>query len=252
MVLKRFSQSVNRFGISGALKLAISRRRLRRWLPKWTEWMTIRGFPHRFHFRHATTDKYVIADVLLSAEYGFLLGLEDVSTVLDIGANIGTTSVLLLNAYPEATVIAIEPDQGNFAVLRENLRPYGSRAIALQNALWHRQEDLVVDRGHFRDGGEWSFQVKAKGADDCFEVEGITLAQLMARYDLRTIDILKVDIEGAERYVFDASISEQLSRTRHIAVELHDQESRKAFLDCVAPFRGHLSEHGDVTFWQRL
>ena len=66
-----------------------------------------------------------MADVLLSSEYGFLLGLEDVTTVLDIGANIGTTSVLLLNAYPEATVIAVEPDQGNFDVLNENLRPYG-------------------------------------------------------------------------------------------------------------------------------
>jgi FkbM family methyltransferase len=215
------------------------------------EWVSIRGYPHRFYFRHATTDKYVMSDVLLFSEYGFLLGLDGVTTVLDIGANIGTTSVLLLNAYPNATVIAIEPDQGNFEILEKNLRPYGARAILLRSALWNREEDLMVDRGHFRDGGEWSFQVKTRDLNERADVKGVTLRDLIARYDLQTIDILKIDIEGAERHVFDSSIADSLSMVKHIAIELHDEESRRLFVASVAGFPGQLSEHGDVTFWTR-
>jgi FkbM family methyltransferase len=251
MLLRHVPAAVDRFGFSGALKLLASRKRLRRWLPTWTERVSIRDYPHPFHFRHATTDKYIIADVLLDAQYNCLMGFEGVRTILDIGANIGTTSVVLLNAYPEAHILALEPDPGNFAVLQKNMAPYGARAVALRSALWHRPEGLSIDRGHFRDGGAWSFQVRSNNGSGHAEVEGVTLAQLMQRYQLETIDILKIDIEGAERFVFESSIAACLPRINRIAIELHDAACQEVFLRCVEPFAGHLSQQGEVTFWQR-
>jgi FkbM family methyltransferase len=249
MLLKHFAAAVDRFGFVGALKLLASRKRLRRWLPEWHVW--IRDYPHPFHFRHATTDKYVMADVLLDAQYQCLLGLTGIRTILDIGANIGTTSVLLLNAYPAATVLALEPDAGNFAVLQKNIAPYGSRAVALRMALWHRPEALTIDRGLFRDGGAWSFQVRSRRDADSPEVDGITLAELIQRYELDSIDILKIDIEGAERSVFEPSITPCLRHVKRIAIELHDARGREAFLGCVKRFPGQISQHGEVTLWQQ-
>jgi FkbM family methyltransferase len=210
--------------------------------------VSIRDYPHPFHFRHATTDKYVMADVLLDAQYDCLTGRRNVRTILDIGANIGAASVVLLNAYPNATLLALEPDPGNFSVLQKNIAPYGARAIALRSALWHHAEPLSIERGAFRDGGEWSFQVRSNTGGDA-EVEGVTLAELMQRYGLNGIDILKVDIEGAERYVFESSISPCLPRIACIAIELHDDACREVFMRCVGS-GGCMSRHGEVTLWQ--
>jgi FkbM family methyltransferase len=250
MLLKHFPKAVTRFGFSGAVKLLASRKRLSRWLPDWTQRVPIRAYPHPFHYRHGTTDKYIMADVLLDAQYQCLMNLTGVRRILDVGANIGTTSVLLLNAYPEATLVALEPDPGNFAVLQKNIAPYGARAVALRKALWHRPEALAIERGSFRDGGAWSFQVKSSGAADA-EVDGITLPELMRLCQLDEVDILKIDIEGAERYVFDPSIVPCLRNVKRIAIELHDPPSREAFLRCVQASPGQLSQYGEVTLWQQ-
>jgi FkbM family methyltransferase len=250
MQLKHFPAAVTRFGVGDALKLLASRRVLQPWLPEWTSQISVDKYPHRFHYRHATTDKYVMADVLLEDQYACLVGMPDVQTIFDIGANIGATSVFLLNAYPKARVIALEPDAGNFAVLRRNLEPYGSRAVPVCGALWHRRERLAIDRGHFRDGGEWSFQVKAAAADDG-EVEGVTLADLMRQYNVERVDILKVDIEGAEEQVFESSTSGCLPSVARIAIELHNPACREVFFRSISPFGGRVSQQGEVTLWER-
>lgn len=252
MLLKHVPRAIDRFGLGDALKLLTSRKRLRRWLPDWTTRISIRDYPYPFHFRHATTDKYIIADVLLDAQYECLMALDGVRTIVDVGANIGTTSVVLLNEYPQATIVALEPDTGNFSVLQKNLAPYGARAMALRCALWHRCEELAIDRGHFRDGGAWSFQVRPTNAGDIAEVEGVTLVDVMQRFGLKTIDILKIDIEGAEQYVFESSVSASLPKIGRIAIELHDEACRNVFLRSVGPLNGRLSQHGEVTLWERL
>ena len=190
--------------------------------------------------------------MLLDAQYQCLMALNEVRTIVDVGANIGTTSVVLLNEYPEALIVALEPDPGNFAVLQKNLAPYGNRAMTLRCALWYRREELAIDRGHFRDGGAWSFQVRPTNGGDTAEVEGVTLADIMQRYGLKTIDILKIDIEGAERYVFEASVSAFLPKIGRIAIELHDEACRSVFFRSVGSLNGRLSQHGEVTLWERL
>jgi len=250
MQLKHFPVAVNRFGVGDALKLLASRRILEPWLPAWTRRISVEKYPHRFYYRHATTDKYVMADVLLDDQYACLVGLPAVRTIFDLGANIGATSVFLLNAYPNARVVALEPDAGNFDVLRRNLEPYGDRAVAVHGALWHRRERLAIDRGHFRDGGEWSFQVKPAAGDNG-EVDGFTLGDLMGRFAVDAIDILKIDIEGAEEQVFESSTSGCLPHIARIAIELHSQACRDVFFRSVAPFGGRSSQYGEVTLWER-
>jgi FkbM family methyltransferase len=204
-----------------------------------------------FHFRHATTDKYVIAEVLAKSQYGCLRGRSNVSWIVDAGANIGTSALWLLNEFPEAKLIAIESDPENFAVLEKNLRPFGTRVVCLNKALWSTAEDLMVIHGGFRDGGEWAHQVGRLNAalKHAGEVQGITITQLLAEHQIDTIDILKIDIEGAEREVFVGK-SEWLSRVRTIAIELHDTECRKAFVDASRPFGRAISQHGEVTLWE--
>jgi FkbM family methyltransferase len=250
MRLNHVLLAFNRFGPSSALKLALSHWRLRRILPEWTTALHLRRYPHPFHFRHGTTDGFVIVDGLLLEQYACIGDLKGVRTIVDAGANIGTSAVYFLNAYPEATVIALEPDSSNFEVLRRNLAPYGARAIPLQHALWHRSEPLKIDRGRYRDGGEWAFQVKEAQGGEPGEVQGVTLAELMRIHHLDTIDLLKIDIEGAEREVFDAPSAACFDRIRAVAIELHGPECREAFLRAASAVPGEVSDHGEVTVWR--
>jgi len=246
---KHYCASLRRFGAIGTLQLLSSRRVFRRILPAWTTRLSVRGYPHPVHFRHATTDKYVIGEVLALEQYSELQSLSGVRTIVDAGANIGTASVYFLNHFPETTVIALEPDPGNYSLLRKNLAYYGERAVPLRRALWRSNEPLAISRGQFRDGGEWSFQVKEAEGEQS-EVEGTTLSSLMTERMLDVIDILKIDIEGAEREIFENIEPSCLDRVRMIAVELHDKAAREAFAKATARFGAPTKQVGEVTIWR--
>ena len=247
--MSQLRTSVARLGVAGTANLLISRRKLRQVLPP-VGTVRLRGLAAPFHFRRVSTDRYVLVEVLVADQYACLRGLPDVRTIVDAGANVGTASVFLLNAYPNARLIALEPDAGNFEMLQRNLSYYGPRATAVRQALWHRHERLAIDRGHFRDGGEWSIQVKG-GAVGAGDVEGVTLPELMRAHQLESIDILKVDIEGAERFVFERSVTGSLGRIGTIAIELHDDECRRVFFKAIEGVPGRITQHGEVTLWQR-
>jgi FkbM family methyltransferase len=204
-----------------------------------------------FHFRRRTSDASVITDVLVDDGYACLLNVPDVHVIVDAGANIGATSVFLLDAYPTATLIAIEPDAGSFDVLQRNLAYYGPRAHGVRAALWDEPATLAIDRGQFRDGREWTFQVRPSTAGDA-EVESTTIREILDAYHVPRIDILKMDIERAERAVFQESARAWLDRVRVIAVELHDAECERAFRHAVAPFPAEVTRVGDLTVWRRL
>jgi FkbM family methyltransferase len=192
----------------------------------------------------------VIADVLIDDAYASLLGVPDVHVIVDAGANIGAASVFLLEAYPDATVIALEPDAGSFEVLQRNLAYYGSRAHGLRTALWDQPAALGIDRGIFRDGREWTFQVRP-AVDGDAEVASTTIPGILDAFRVPQIDILKIDIERAERTVFQESARAWLDRVRVIAVELHDAECEEAFHRAVAPSPAEVTRVGDLTVWRR-
>jgi FkbM family methyltransferase len=207
------------------------------------------GYAGPFRYRRVSSDRYVFNEVFLSDQYACVARLPGVCTIVDLGANIGATSVYLLHAYAGARVIAVEPDAGNFAMLEQNLAPYGGRATAVRKAAWHRAEPLVIHRGGFRDGAEWSFQV-ASADPAVSDVEGITLEQLMHDYGVDSVDLLKIDIEGAERWVLSAGIGGCLNRVRTLAIELHDDECRAAYAAAIDGHRGRTTRHGELTVWR--
>jgi FkbM family methyltransferase len=177
--------------------------------------------------------------------------MSDVSVIVDAGANIGTASIWFLNQYPSATVYSLEPDPDNYAMLQKNVSYYGSRAIPIRKALWSHRAPLRIVRGQYRDGGEWAHQVAPSTDPVESEVEGLSVSELCRRFAIPQIDILKIDIEGAERPLFEGNVTEWLGRVRAIAIELHDEACRRAFLGAVQRFPGRLSGCGEVTVWHR-
>jgi FkbM family methyltransferase len=159
--------------------------------------------------------------------------------ILDIGANIGLASLFFLRRYPRARVIAVEPDPDNFALARDNLRPFARRCTLVRGALWSHTTRLTLRPG----AAPWATQVvPGDGA-----VPAFSLDDLLARFGLPFVDLLKIDIEGAEEEVFRADHGAALARVGCCAAELHGPACAAAFHAAARRHRLTTSRRGELT-----
>ena len=176
-----------------------------------------------FCLRIPSSDVPTYEQVFIDQEYDFLVEKQP-KVIVDAGANIGLASIYFANKYPDAKIIAIEPAQINFELLKENVAPY-SNIFPIHAALWNRDEEVnLIDPGL----GKWGFMTEMKHTSEnlpsniCHAVKAITVDKIMKDYSLTKIDILKVDIEGAEKEVFSNS-SSWIENVDSIIIELHDR-----------------------------
>jgi FkbM family methyltransferase len=177
---------------------------------------------HPFLLRIRSSDVPTYGQVFVNQEYKFSAAVQP-QVIIDAGANIGLASIYFANRFPEAKIIAIEPEASNFALLKRNVAPY-SRIVPVQAALWHRNEEIdLVDPGL----GKWGFMTEAKGAENlsaptCHAVTAMTVDKIMSDHNLTKVDILKIDIEGAEREVF-SDTSSWIDKVNSMIIELHER-----------------------------
>jgi len=152
------------------------------------------------------------------------LSTEDVPLrIIDAGANVGYTTLYLKNAFPNAHIISLEPEDSNFRQLTRNISINQlANVTAIQAGLWKRKAHLQVG-SDFRDHREWSFHVEE--VDSPSGLKGYSVLDIMQQQNWAEVDLLKIDIEGAERYIFENAdlAREALKSTRLIAIEIHDE-----------------------------
>ncbi len=170
------------------------------------------GIKYPVTLRIGTSDHRVYRDIFQRHEY-LLAPPNEPKTIIDAGANIGLTSVYFANRWPKARIIAIEPEPSNYALLLKNAQPYPQITPVLA-ALWN--ESIMLNL--FNPGkGEWAFQTEVS-ADG--KTRGMTLDEVMQTYQLDSVDLLKIDIEGAEKEVFENA--SWVDRVGTLVIEIHD------------------------------
>lgn len=137
-----------------------------------------------------------------------------VQTIIDCGANIGLTTVAFANAFPGAQILAVEPDESNFEMLLRNVSDYG--VTTLLAGVWKDNEQLAVKRDGLH---HWSYEVipDAKGP-----IKGFTIDSLMQSMQTSSLDVLKIDVEGSEKYIFEGNTERWLPQVRQLIIEVHD------------------------------
>lgn len=179
------------------------------------------GLGHPVRLRLRTSDMGVFRQVLVAGEYECNLS-KSPRVIVDAGANIGLASIFYATRYPQARVIAIEPEKSNYALLEKNARAFPN-LVPVRGALWNADTEIsLIDPGL----GHYGFQTAAAGSPDSREsvqkVPGMTIEKVMRDYSIDYIDILKVDIEGSEKELFENS-SSWIDSVGVIAIELHDR-----------------------------
>jgi FkbM family methyltransferase len=185
---------------------------------------------HPFYVRPGTTDVRSFLYAIAREAYGIYLPEGPVKYIVDAGANIGDTSAWFLTRFPEAELVAVEPDSENFAVLKRNSAQYGERLHLLRGAIWSKKTQMSVKATGTKDG----VQVAESTEGEC---AAVTVPDIMADYGFPHIDIFKCDIEGAELPLFSENADAWLPRTRFIVIETHGA-------DCLNAVVGATARHG--------
>ena len=204
----------------------------------------LRGLQHPVFLRLRTSDAKVCKEVLLDREYFFSVPFTP-RTILDVGANCGMTAIFYANQYPDAHIWAVEPEPSNFTALLRNTRLYDN-ITAVQAAVWHEdgEVELFAPWPKFRSWGKWGFA--ARSGHGC---RSITIATLMREIGIEAIDILKMDVEGAEREIFASC--DWLDKVGLLAIELHDRTHPGCTEIVDAAARGRVKKQKQfVTFYR--
>ncbi len=205
-----------------------------------------RRLQHPVYLRKNTCDVEVFGSIFLQEEYAMNLDFEP-RVIIDCGANIGLTTIYLKNLYPNATIICIEPELENYEILLKNTEHY--KDIICYNAgVWSRSTSLMIEDAGL---GSWGFTVKEVDHEVPGSIKGISLRDIIKENNIETIDVLKIDIEGSEKEVFEANSDEWLSRTQVLAVELHDRMkagASKAVFKALVQYDFSLTFRGETAF----
>ena len=165
--------------------------------------------------RRGTTDLTVFEQVFVFGIYELPFDFEP-RFIIDGGANVGYTSVYFASRYPGARIVAVEPEPANAAILRRNVAPYPNVTV-VEAAIWHEHAPVEIANPG---ASNWAFRVRP-ATSGSQTVDALTPDELADTHGAAEIDILKLDIEGAEREVLSHSAA-WLGRVGILIVELHE------------------------------
>jgi FkbM family methyltransferase len=190
----------------------------------------------RVRVRANTSDVTCLEKVFVEEEYRLPLDANpsfaaSPQLIVDAGANIGMATLYFAQAFPQARIVAIEPEASNFAALRANCEGLAN-VMLKQAALWPVRASLQLTDTRAQN---WCFSVRP-ASDTADALPAITIPDILAECSADFIDLLKLDIEGAERELFSDSCEEWLPRVRMIVIELHDRFAA----GCAERFYSHL------------
>jgi len=193
--------------------------------------------------RAQTTDMPAFVQIFQLRDYDFPLA-EKPQFIIDGGANVGYASVFFAHKYPQAKIFAVEPEESNCRIFSKNCTAYTNIEL-IQAGIWSAAGPLrIKDIGL----GNWGFVVEETSTDDPQSISAVTVGDLLHRSGKPCIDILKLDIEGAEKEVFSADNLAWLDKVKVLIIELHDHLTpgcNNVFSKAIEPYNFHRQQRGE-------
>ena len=172
----------------------------------------------RLEYCDADSLRNLYQEIFAREEYFFECNTRT-PVIFDCGANIGLATVFFKWLYPESTVIAFEADPTTFAILQRNIDLNGLVNVSAHNvALWDNNDIIpffVIDN-------QPGSLLMSTNANRTHGREIKVDARRLSEYVTTPVDLLKLDVEGAERRVIcDLLQSGKMSLVRRMILEYH-------------------------------
>jgi FkbM family methyltransferase len=187
-------------------------------------------FEIKIQLRNYSSDLMVFEQIFIQEEYKKLIEIIkntkiDVKIIVDAGANIGLSALYInhqLNTH-SPILYCIEADFENNKCIHHHISSNQLNNVHTINAgLWDKPGYLAV-KNDFRDGAHWSLRVAAVNYET--KLKAITMQELMTQYQLGSIDLLKIDIEGSEGVLLrnKLDLATYLPKVKIICLEVHEE-----------------------------
>jgi len=177
------------------------------------------AFKNKIYLRKDQSDPLIFEQVFCEQQYHFPLPENSTTNwIIDAGANIGLSAIYFSEKFPSAKIICIEPSKENFNILLKNTSNY-TNIQCINAALWYKEDTLNISNKSEKSAG---FMIESNSNSDSDFIKSKTINQLITEHNIDNISILKIDIEGSEKEIFEMNTLPWMDNTSCIICELHD------------------------------
>ena len=154
-----------------------------------------------------------------TAQTGFVFKSPyEMKTIFDLGANIGIETIRMKKMFPDSKIISVELEKENFKLLQKNTKAL-KNVETINKAIWNSVRQVGVTQKNSWDNQTFS----ATHNYSKRKIETVTIDGLMKDYNISNINLLKIDIEGAEQIIFDKSCDNWIANVDIIMMECPDE-----------------------------
>ena len=210
--IQRFLRCIESLGFINTIKICIVGRLLKK------EISLKLPDGNRFYF-HGSKD--MVTSHFYNRGYYIYTGPSSkIEFIIDGGANIGVETARFSIHYPDAQIISIEANSRNFNFLQKNFAN-SLHIKTIEAGLWPIKTQLKVES---TSEDMQAFAVSATDNSDG-SISAITIPEIMEKYKINQIDILKLDIEGAELPLFTSGDTSWIEKVNVFIIEIGDQDA---------------------------
>ncbi len=197
------------FSLIDAIRVLVSIRK------KATKIKTSKNPP--FFLRKKTKDHETFGEIFFDNIYNIDLPIQP-KTIIDAGANVGLASRFFKMKYPDSSIVLIEIDADNLQMINKNMEDCSGITV-LNNGLYNTNTYFKIYDPY---NATNSFVVEESNETD-YDIKSVTIDQVLKDQKWDQIDILKIDIEGAEKKLFESNYESWLPKVKVVMVETHDR-----------------------------
>lgn len=190
---------------------------------------------------------FIFSEIFTEQQYirnGIVINEGD--CIFDVGANIGLFSLFVNGIQKNVKIYAFEPIKPIFEVLQENVRLHSLPHIYLFNyglSSEKNSDKIFTFYPNMAGNSTTKPQEKVEQRDIMssvltqeqieyfFQSEQVmgelrTLSSMINELDIKSIDLLKIDVEGEEHQVLKGVEEKDWGKIKQIVVEVHNREGR--------------------------
>jgi FkbM family methyltransferase len=169
------------------------------------------------------SDYFIFSEVFDQQCYHLPLDSKSVHYIIDLGANIGLSTIYFSKIYPNAKIAYVEPIKENYLLIQKNLLVNNITAHGFENAISINNNAIKMilgDNDYGHKVSDMPFGKEVQMANE-LTVQGITINEMISKLRFPRVDLIKIDIEGYEGILFSEQL-EWLNITNAIIMEIHE------------------------------
>lgn len=177
----------------------------------------------KIDYTHFNTFCYLLDEVFIRQQYYFVSERQD-PLIIDCGSNIGMSIVYFKILYPESRIVAFEPYKEAFDKLRNNVESNKIENVDIYHKAIYNKEGTI----DFFYNPEHIGSLRMSTSRDRLKIETVNIglrkveSVLLSSYIQEMVDLLKMDVEGAELGVIvELANRNKLNMIKELIVEYH-------------------------------